>query len=66
MRNLAQYPITTTEITETLDRIRIELDNENAIGDMRPLLLGMVAAFLRKQESNAQIQWRPFYWKALD
>lgn len=38
MRNLKQYPITTEEVIERLDRLKSECD-EDLFGDMTPLLL---------------------------
>lgn len=39
MRNLLQYPITLSEVVQCLDTLQAQLNNEENIGDMRPLLL---------------------------
>ena len=39
MRNLVEYPITIGEICQCLDRLSDEINKEERIGDMRPLLL---------------------------
>lgn len=39
MRNLQEYPITTEEIIECLQKYKEDALSEQRVGDMRPLLL---------------------------
>lgn len=48
MRNLAKYPITLTEIEDTLLEMAKEEADSERVGNMRPLLLEAAAKIVRR------------------
>lgn len=51
MRNLAQYPVTTEEVSRILDGIRADIEKQQTVGDTRLLVLRYVARFLTQNET---------------
>lgn len=49
MRNLEEHPITYEEIILCLERLSLDLSQEERIGDMRPLLLQKAAEIIRAE-----------------
>jgi hypothetical protein len=50
MRDIHTYPITKTEIINCLNDLAKEIGEENAVGNMRPMLLRAAASIVEKQE----------------
>lgn len=51
MRNLTQYPITLKEITDCLDQCSADINDDEIVGDMRPLLLRTASQILKRLQS---------------
>ena len=50
MRNLDQYPITVSEIRNTLRSMADQIEKEERIGDLRPLILRTAANIVLRAE----------------
>lgn len=51
MRNLIEYPVTTEEILELLDALKMEFDGD-LMGDMRPAILMEAAKRICEHEQE--------------
>lgn len=54
MRNLAEFPVTTKEASDIIDRLKTSIMDELLIGDIRPFALTVVTEFLKRNDQEFQ------------
>lgn len=64
MRNLAEYPITTEEAIKRIEQYGQDELASGAIGGTGPYITKLVAAYLKKQESDFKL-WLEFQQKVV-
>lgn len=52
MRNTKEYPLTTSEVLDSLHDIWVEEFNKQRLGSMRPLILSKVRHFIEANEED--------------
>jgi hypothetical protein len=50
MRNLLEFPVTLDEVIEGLERLKADIMQEGACGDIRPLLLHRAIQIVKREK----------------